>query len=457
VTEESRSGRPDLGSPRALVVDVNLVFATTIVSYGVSFLVSVLVARALGPEGRGLISLYQSAVSITFAFLNLGISVAIIYFVSRREQTPREALEQGATISLFAAGLTAVGVAVVAPFFGADLIDAEVPYWMLIVAVPASIQFVVTAVTLRAQRRFVAMNLVELAQPVVLLLLLLAVEVTVGLTSWRAIIVYSCANLGPAALGYLLLGPTAWPRGLAAPAGLVRNLVFGGQGQVGNIIQFFSYRLDSYLVLLFVDTAGVGIYAISVAMSEALWFIANAVISVMTPRLSASDPEVAAVEAARACRTTILLTALAAGSLAVLSPFLVPTLFGRSFEAAVVPFLWLLPGTVALAGAKILSGYVLSQGKPIVNSYIAGVTFLLVVVSDLSLIPPLEITGAAIASSIAYTGNLALTLLAYRRISRRPLLAALVPQPADLRAGLEIGRDLVRRRPLAPPPGGGGA
>ena len=57
---------------RGFLFNVNLVFAGTVINAAVSFTIAVLLARALGPEGRGVTSLYQSAVNVGFMVLSLG-------------------------------------------------------------------------------------------------------------------------------------------------------------------------------------------------------------------------------------------------------------------------------------------------------------------------------------------------------------------------------------------------
>src|SRR5215213_3149155 len=90
--------------------NVNLVFAGTVLNAAVSFTIAVLLARALGPEGRGVTSLYQSAVNVGFMVLSLGLGAAAVYFVARRDLTPRQALEVGLSLTLVAGDVSALGV-----------------------------------------------------------------------------------------------------------------------------------------------------------------------------------------------------------------------------------------------------------------------------------------------------------------------------------------------------------
>lgn len=117
-----------------------------------------------------------------------------------------------------------------------------------------------------------------------------------------------------------------------------------------------------------------------------------------------------------------------------------PAFFGEDFSPSVVAVWWLLPGTVALAGTKILASYIFSQGKPLINSYITVASLAITLTCDLALIPVFGVAGAAAASTIAYSTSLALSLLAYRRLSGQPVGEALVIRGSDLRLYLETAR-----------------
>jgi O-antigen/teichoic acid export membrane protein len=432
--------------PKAgFLLNVNFVFATNVTTYSISFFSFLILARVLGPDGRGVISLFQAAVTLGFTFISLGIALAAMYYVSKRELRDRQLLEHGVTVTLGALALTGVVVGGLWLFLGEELSEEGIPYWLGIAAVPLMVQFRLVEGVLRGQGRFMTVNAMELTFPIVNVSGLVLTELLVGLTVGRAITIWTASLVPCLALGYLFVGPSAWPRRPAIDPHLPRVLLFGVQGQSGNLVQLLNYRLDSYLILLFVNTAGVGLYAVGVALSEGLWFIANAVAVVLIPKLAAGDPEYAAKTAPVVARNTLAVTAVFAVGLAVLSPVLIPLFFGEAFRGAIAPFLWLLPGTVALAAAKILSAYVFSRGRPLINTGIAAVTLVVTLVLDLALIPPFGVSGAAIASSVAYFVSLTLTAIAFRRLSGRPIAEALVPRPSDIPLYVEGVKGIVAR------------
>jgi O-antigen/teichoic acid export membrane protein len=432
------------GSGRFLLT-VNFVFVTTVLSYGLGFLAVVLVSRELGPDGRGVTALYQSIVTVSFILLSSGAGSAVVYFVRTSDITGRQALESGLTVTLAAAAVAGVGVLVAALLFDDRLRSEGLPYWLAVIAIPGLIQVQLFEMLFRGQGRFAAMNALNLSVPLCLLLAFVVVYLVAGLSISRVVTIWSLAMWPPVLFGYALAGPALWPRALTPLARLKPLLVFGAQSQSGNLVQLLNYRLDSYLILIMVNAAGVGLYATGVSLSEGLWFIANSAAVVLMTRITAGDEEYVRSMTPLVCRSTLLVTSCAAIGAAAVSPFVIPAVFGSRFEDAVVPFLCLLPGTVALAGGKILSAYVFSRGRPMINTAIAVATLVVTIVADLILIPPLEVTGAAIGASIAYGVSLALTAVAYRRLSGAPILEALVPRPSDANIAFDAARSIAAR------------
>jgi O-antigen/teichoic acid export membrane protein len=319
------------------------------------------------------------------------------------------------------------------------------PYALAIVTVPAVIQLRLLESLLRAEGRFGAMNVLEVSLPLCLLASLGGTQLLAGLNVSRAVWAWSLAFLPPWALGYALVGTGAWPRALAPVSLLVKMIRFGGQGQISNLIQLLNYRLDSFLILVLVNTAGVGLYSVATSQTEGLWIIANSVAIVLLTNITSGDADNAARVTPVVCRNTLLVTAVAALAAAFLAPIFISIIFGDAYQGAVAPYLWLLPGTAALSGAKILAAYVFSRGRPIINAWISLITLAVTIPSDIALIHLFGVPGAAMGASFGYCLNLALTAVAYQRLSGGSILEALLPRPSDLGLYLVGLRSLLRR------------
>jgi O-antigen/teichoic acid export membrane protein len=425
---------------------VNLVFLTNVANAGISFVVAVVLARALGPDARGVYAIFLLTASVAQAVFSLGLGVAALYHLSKGDYTDKQVVANCQQVTIFSFAASALLVLLAWPLIGEELLDQDVPYWAFAIAVPLFVQYGLLTSVLQGQQRFAHMNAVVVAQPLVLLVLLAAGLVTSDIDTSEAIYLWCAATLAANVLAMVLIGRDALPSFDLLHidwTSMRSQLWFGLRGQAGNLAQLLNYRLDQYVVLLFVNSAGVGVYVVSVQLSQSIWFLSNAVATVLQPRLTAASADDAASEAPMVCRATLLVSALGAAALAVVSPWLIPTLFGSDFEASVVPFLWLLPGTVALAGSKILSSYVFARGFPGTNSVITTVALCVTLAADFALVPFLEVTGAAIASSIAYIVHFVLSLAAYQRISGRPAWNAVLVRGDDLRSYVDLVRSRV--------------
>jgi O-antigen/teichoic acid export membrane protein len=435
----------------SFLFNVNLVFLTYVASYLLAFLLRVLVTRALGADGLGSYTLFLLTVSIVAAVLGLGVGVSIIYHIGKRSFSLRDIVSNSQSVVLGSMVVSAALVGLAALTFG-DRLDREgVPYWLFVLAVPLFVNFNILTAILQGANRFLAMNLVILLRPLAMVFLMVAGMAVGGLDVTGVLAFWTLSSFLTMAAGLALVGlrrlhlPTALrPRW----AVLKEQVRFGMQGQIGNLLQLLNYRLDSFLVLAFVNAAGVGFYAVGVAVSESVWFVANAVAVVLLPRLTSAEAEDAARLTPVVCRNTLLVSLAAATGVGVLSPVLVEAIFGAEFGPSVTAVYWLLPGTVALAGTKIVASYVFSQGKPLINSYITLVTLAATVLFDLALIPPFGVAGAAAASSIAYSLSLVLSLTVYSRMSGRGAWEAVVVRSSDLQMYLEAARSLRARYAL---------
>ncbi len=226
---------------------------------------------------------------------------------------------------------------------------------------------------------------------------------------------------------------------------LKEQIRYGAQGQVANLAQLFNYRLDQFLVAAFVSRAGVGHYNVAVGLGESVWWISSAVALVLMPRLTGMDRERAREVTPAICRNTLAVSALGAILLVAVSKVAIRILFGSEFNASFTPLVLLMPGIVAASANRVLGSYLFSQGRIIYNTYATFIALGVTLALDMLLIPTLEVNGAAIASSVAYTASLIATIYWYRGVSGGSAAAALLPRPSDIHIYTDILQRLLGR------------
>jgi O-antigen/teichoic acid export membrane protein len=212
------------------------------------------------------------------------------------------------------------------------------------------------------------------------------------------------------------------------------TIIFGIRGQVGNLATFFNYRLDVFIVNYFLGPAQLGLYAVGVAVSEGLWQIPNAVASVLFPRTGRTVEQDATQFNCFILRQVFLITSLCAALIAIASPIAIPLLFGARFRPSVAVIWWILPGTVALSLAKVACSDLAGRGKNGYSSASAFVCFGATALLDWLLIPRMGILGASLASSISYTLDAALILIALQYETHVGWKQLFLPARADWEA-----------------------
>jgi O-antigen/teichoic acid export membrane protein len=349
----------------------------------------------------------------------------------------------GQQIMVVSGVVSALLVLLAWPILGDTFADNHVPYWAFVFVVPLFVNYNMLIAVFQGTSRFLSMNALIIVQPLVQVILLAAGVLIAGVDVTAAVMFWSVASVVSSVLGLTLLGRAALP-----PRELLRidmpslrdQARFGMLGQAGNLMQLLNYRLDQYFVLLLVNATGVGIYLVGVQLSQSIWFLANAIAAVLVPRLTAAHEAEAARMTPLMCRNTLLVSALAALAIGIAAPWALTPIFGQAFAGSVKPLLWLLPGTVALSGSKILASYIFSQGRPGLNSLITMGSLGVTAVADFALIPPYGVTGAAVASTLAYGTHFGLALLVYRRLSGGSISEALFVRGDDLRRYINLAR-----------------
>jgi O-antigen/teichoic acid export membrane protein len=195
--------------------------------------------------------------------------------------------------------------------------------------------------------------------------------------------------------------------------GLAREICgYGIRGQIGGMLSLVNLRLDVAILGALVGPGTLGVYAVASKYAELLRLPGLAITYVFYPRLAARDRQEASRAVIVLLPRAVAFTALAAVPLAVAVPLL-PYVYGAAFTSAMLPAVILLFGLIGEGAAGLVSAYLYAVGRPGANSLALGVSVVVTIVLDLTLIPRYHATGAAAASAIAYLTSSAALLACY--------------------------------------------
>ena len=378
------------------------------------FLLVVLIARELGPEGNGFYAIAILIPSMLANFLNLGVGPATVYYVSRAEFNVHQAMAGNLQLAMMVA---TVGMGLAIPvliIWGAEIFPG-VPQGLLyfgLAGFPLALLLNYLNTILQGLEDFKAFNLTVLLPPYVNLAgVIIALHVLqFGIAG--AMVAYITGQMVGLLAVFRLLSrkksTQARPeQSNSLSAYARRTLSYGWKAHLSNILAFVNYRADIFLVNFFLTPVATGVYVIAVQIAEKLWMLSSAVSTVLLPRLSAmhQNPKARLALTNKGFLMVTGITLVASVGVAFALYWLIKPVFGKEYLEALPAFLWLLPGIVAGAGSRIYANCIAASGKPEWNLYSSIAVVTINVIGNIVLVPKYGIVGAAWATSVAYCFN----------------------------------------------------
>jgi O-antigen/teichoic acid export membrane protein len=367
----------------------------------ISLVTAAVTARALGPEGKGILAFLSttSALAARAGLMGLDGSFAHFHLVQRRSL---EACLGAATwITILAgvvAGLVCELLVMISPAMRASAPPAlSVPYFA---AMPAYFVLFVSTFVLFAvgRERFFAILDVgyRAAMLVGLVIALLVLNGTVSTAVWVQIAVgLSFAMMAAIAAGRM----TGWR--FRFDAKLVMEML-------GHGTRFYAYGLFRYalcyggvlVAAILLSPQDAGLFAVSLLLGEGMILFAGAI-------NLAFYPAVATTTNRRAYTISIgkriaLVSVCIGGVLAVTARPVIETVYGPAFLPSVRPFLYMLPGLILLSTEQVVSSYFAARGMPwqVVLVLLAGCAVGLLLAGPLA--RQAGLGGLAVAIGIAH-------------------------------------------------------
>lgn len=433
-----------------LVSGAAIIFVARAFEYLMAGVTGIILARGLGPDGRGVYGLVNETALLFSTLAALAIAESSIYLAGQRKFGLETLLSNALAWLLgFAALCTAlIAVEGIAQFSVLGMSPTE-----LAIALAGATLIMLSSTAgffLLAQGRVEARTAVSVLEPFLRLVGVVGAVAVAGLTVLGAISAWLAAIFVSAAVCLFLLGRRVRVRPGVNLEALGEQLSFGVRGHLGWAFQALNHRLDVFLVSYFLGTSAVGHYAVGFNLAEVSWWVPLSLAVVLFPKASAMDAEANAQMSAAVCRRTLVVTLAAIlGLMAVAQP-LVIILFGNEFRDSLVPLYILAPSGLFYTIHKVLSSSLSGQGLPQASLYGGLVSVPLLIGLDLVIIPRFGIGGAAVVSDIAYGVNAAVMLSLFLRVTRLPVRQVLLLNRSDLlvfRSTLETAIKSLRVRP----------
>lgn len=437
----------------SLLKDSLYSFGTNVASIPLSFVITVLLARTLGPQGKGGYDLFIATGGLLVMVFGFSLPSGIIYVVAFSAVSLRAMMRW---LSLVALGQGLLVLSLLSAARGNEFIWTFLPRGggkSIIVLIALYLCITVLNSYWRAiligRQEIIAANRITLLTRItdvfLFLLLLSILWLTDHSLDLRMVIgIFLTSGLISNVLLLLKLR-RLFKLSSRGNSGFRQVVEYSAPCYLGNLVQFLNYRLDIFLVSALIDQRAVGLYALAVSLAQLVWLFSNSVATALLPKV-ASRQELVTQNAdlsAQATRLSLWVSLIAGIFLSLFASLALPIIYGEAFQYSIAPLLFLMPGVVAIGPAFVLASYIAGIGKPQVNLFIALIGVFFTAVLDLLLIPQLNIVGAALASSASYSIISFLTVLYFIRESKILIRDIFLIRSNDIRLAISTTWSVV--------------
>jgi len=398
---------------------------------------SVIVARTLGPTGKGIYALAVLLPTLLMTFSNIGIGAAAVYYIGKKKYSPKEVFGINIVYTLIISILAILAGLIIIFFFGDGIFPGIEKEYLLLALLLTPLHIFINFILgiLLAIQKIKKYNLISFIQEVIYLFLVVILIWGLHL-GIKTVIIIEFLSFFIACL-FLFFWTLLETRGISFKIDkmhIKEISLYGIKIYLANVVSFFRKRYDMFLVNLFLNPTAVGFYSTAVGLSERILLMAQSSGIVLFPRVSSERDENRLKNfTPLVCRNTLFITLIAAIILFLSSNFVITTFYSEKFHDSIQPFNILLIGAVAVSGIVALGNDITGRGKPIINVYIGIVSIIVNIILDILLIPRFNIIGASWASVVSDIVLFIIVVIIYSKISGNKIKDIIFIKKSDFR------------------------
>jgi len=429
--------------------DVTITLATRFISRVLMLATGIIIARILGPGGRGMVALALVLPVILQEFSNLGLDMANTH-LSAKEPTLTPQLTANTLTAYLLISAVVFGVLVL--FLGQlkEWFFAEVPWevlWLATPILPLNLLILNFNSINIAQGRVRAFNLVNLTQTGTALILVTLFLIILGLGVTGAVlasVISAAAAMLVALASFLCHNPFTFG---FHPRVLGRQIRYALLNYIGNVLNFLNFRVDLLIVSHFMDAVQVGLYTVASGLVRNMRIIPQSVQTILFPKVSAQTPEEASRTTPIIFRQTGVIMLILGLCGAALSYPTLWLLFGEEFLPAGGVIIILSLTLIALFGNnEILFTDLAGRGKPIYDAWGSALIVAINIPLSIYLTPRWGIEGAATATAVSALVSIIYTQWAFRRVAKVSFFKDMVLKMSDFSDVVHAGWAFITRQ-----------
>ncbi|PWC32980.1 oligosaccharide flippase family protein [Azospirillum sp. TSO35-2] len=419
-------------TPRSFVRDGAATILVTAATMGLGLLTGVLVARTLGPDGRGALTAVLTTTQLLGWLFGMGCGKAVTYALSRDPSVAGRLMSSWALMLMpVAAAAIAAGLFLLPTLLAAQPAETLALARLYLPMIALALLSELMLGLLLGDQDFRTFNTLNFVQPAGVAAAYLALWAAGRFTVETAVAAQAAMST------LVLVAATARilsRHGLARPDwALGRRTFWYALRTHGDVVGgVVTQRLDLLIIPAYLPAAQVGLYALATSLSWLIVSLSSALATVVMPaaaRRGRSGRDLVL----NSLQATFAVGGVLGGGLFVFADLAIRLVYGPAFADSALPLRLMLPGAVLYAAAAILLNGLYAENRPF-TATLAHLLGMVVTMGGLLLfLRDGGILAAALVSTVAYALVFATAAILYRRATGLPWRVFL-PDPAVLAA-----------------------
>lgn len=387
---------------RSTGFNIVMTIATRFILLFGSFIVSIVLARLLGPEGKGIMTAVLVFPTLIASLADMGIRQSTAYYVGRKQYSLNDIISSISFLWLITTAGSMVSVLLYFYFGPSNHYSWDILIVALLIIPFKLIENYAKGIMLGRNQ----IGVINFSQ----IIHLIANYIFVFLFVWILDLNVLGALIAQVGISftvatYYLIKVIPYGKIRFKPIKPIPRKIFfrGFSFAIVLFIINLNYKVDIMMLDYMVPSSDIGIYSVGVNFAELIWQIPSAVGMVIFSKSTTTVKQMDSVQRATSIlRLVMPVMALAAIFIAILAPIVITVLYGNAFSESGNILRIMLPGVVFITISKVLHPELAGRGYPLFSLRVFVVTLILNIVLNLMFIPSFGIYGAAVTSTICY-------------------------------------------------------
>lgn len=374
-------------------------FAVQVFNVVLSFIISIIVSRQLGPTNKGNLTFFMLIADLFCNYGHLGVINATTYFQTRKNYNRQFIYRVNLTYNLFICGITTICFfclyknKILFVNYSKFLFLCFLAYTLL------TLLKVFLNTIYVGDERIKEMNRYYVISSIISSSLIIINIKNINLETYLIIkIVEMIIN------DFLLFIKSGYKYKFTLKINIIiEEIKYGVNPLLANLCIYLNYKVDLFLIKFFVGNTELGLYALAVSLAELVLIIPQAISNPITARLynlpkESKERKEIVIRTLRYGFTSCIIISC----LGIMCIPLIPIVYSLKYKGSMIITFILFFSIPFVSIGKITIPYFYSSGNVSAINKFSFISLLINTVLNLILIPKFHGIGAAIASTFSY-------------------------------------------------------